>query len=60
MGSVAGSVTAHPNVAESEADPLIRFADLSPARRGTASMCESASLQPEPLPALRGAVAAGD
>jgi hypothetical protein len=51
MGSVAGSVTAHPNVAESEADPLIRFADLSPARRGTAQINgpTCASLSPDLL-----------
>jgi hypothetical protein len=33
---VADSNTARSSVAESETDPLIRFADLSPARRGTA------------------------
>jgi hypothetical protein len=35
-GSVADSNTARSSVAESETDPLIRSADLSPARRGTA------------------------
>jgi hypothetical protein len=42
------------SVTESETDHLIRSADLSPARRGTAKA------QSEPLPALRGAVAEGD
>ena len=38
-GSVADSVTARiRTVSESETDPLIRYADLSPARRGTAKM----------------------
>ncbi len=47
-------------VNESATDPLIRFADLSPARRGTALVNESATPPSEPLPALRGAVAEGD
>ena len=42
-GSVADSFTARSDVAESETDPLIRFADLSPARRGTAKVRMAAS-----------------
>jgi hypothetical protein len=60
-GLVAGSVTTRTRkVNESETDPLIRFADLSPARRGTAWNLKSTSPRAEPLPALRGAVAEGD
>jgi hypothetical protein len=33
------------SVTESETDPLIRFADLSPARRGTAKVSETATAQ---------------
>ncbi len=47
-------------VNESATDPLIRVADLSPARRGTALVCETATPHSEPLPVLRGAVAEGD
>ena len=47
-------------IPESETNPLIRFADLSPARRGTAKVREPAAPNTEPLPALRGAVAEGD
>jgi hypothetical protein len=60
-GLVTGSVTSRTRkVNASETDPLIRYADLSPARRGTATMRKSATPHPEPLPALRGAVAEGD
>jgi hypothetical protein len=59
-GSVADAAAARSSVTESETDPLIRFADLSPARRRTAKVGELTTPQPEPLPALRGAVAEGD
>jgi hypothetical protein len=33
----------HPSAAEPGTDPLIRYADLSPAGRGTANVCEQAT-----------------
>jgi hypothetical protein len=47
------------SVAESETDPLIRFADLSPARRGTASLNEAITRPPNLLLTCSPALAEG-